>query len=240
MSWKERSAGLLCLIAVAAAAGCGAASDPGSGTPDLPPVQNDLGPGAYSSLVNDSFELLNEYWSREFAGRDVAYEPPAALVSYWNRSQDIGCEGQRAGWSNAQYCPPTDTISWDGNWVYGELYRQVGEASVAFLLGHEYGHLVQQRIGTINEFPLTIEAELNADCLAGAWLGAVDTEVIALSGVDFDSFDVTTLLLADTGGVPWTNPSAHGTASQRRRALLLGGRGGVEACLNRLEPGFSL
>ena len=169
--------------------GCATASDSGSGTPEPPPVQNDPGPAAYRSGVNKSFEPLNENWSREFAERDVAYELPVALVSYWNRSQDKGCGGQRTGWSNARYCTPTDTISWDGNWVYGELYRQVGDASVAFLLGHEYGHLVQQRIGTINEFPLTIEGELNADCLAGGWLGAVDREVMALSDVDFDSLD---------------------------------------------------
>jgi predicted metalloprotease len=213
--------------------------DSESGTPELSPIQNDSGPAAYRSVVSDSFELLNEYWSREFAERDVAYAPPKELVSYWNRGQDKGCGGQPAGRSNAQYCPPTNTISWDGNWVYGQLYRQVGDASVAFLLGHEYGHLVQQRIGTINEFALTIEGELNADCLAGAWLGAVDREVLPLSDVDFDELDLTALILADGGGVPWTNPSAHGTASQRRRALMLGGIGGFEACLNRLAPGFS-
>ena len=85
---------------------------------------------------------------------------------------------------------------------------------------------------------VTIEGELNADCLAGAWLGAVDREVIALSDFDFDSLDLTALLLADAGAVPWTNPSGHGTAGERRRALLLGG--GVGACLNRLSPGFSV
>ena len=238
MNGVKLAGGLLCVVAVLALGGCGAES--GSRTPELPAIQNDRGPGAYRALVQDSFDLLNEYWSRELADRDVGYEPPDALVSYWNPSQDTGCGGQRAGWNNAQYCPPTDAISWDGNWVYGQLYRQVGDASVAFLLGHEFGHLVQQRLGTINEFPLTIEGELNADCLAGAWLGAVDREVIALSDFDFDSLDLTALLLADAGGVPWTNPSAHGTAAERRRALLLGGRGGVGACLNRLSPGFSV
>ncbi len=94
---RKRTAGLLCLLAVAAVVGCGAVSGSGSGTPELPPVQNDRGPAAYSSVVNDSFELLNEYWSREFADRDVAYEPPAALVLYWKRSQDKGCDGHPGG-----------------------------------------------------------------------------------------------------------------------------------------------
>ena len=233
---------LLAVSAVLTMAGCGSEPDSpsGAGAPDLPTIQNDLGPDDYRSLVNDSFELLNEYWSREFADRNVDYEPPAALVSYWYRNQDKGCGGQPAGWGNAQYCELTDTISWDGNWVFSELYRQIGEASVAFLLAHEFAHLVQQRIGLINEFPLAIEVELNADCLAGAWLGAVDREVLPLSEVDFGALDLTSLILADASGVPWTDPSAHGTAAERRRAVVLGGTGGIEACLNRLKPGFTL
>ena len=242
MSGKWRLPAVLALVAILATAGCGSDPESGSGpdAPDLPAIQNDLGPEGYISVVDDSLDLLSEYWSREVAERDVEYEPPAALVSYWYRSQDKGCGGQRAGWGNAQYCQLTDTISWDGNWVFGDLYRQVGEASVAFLLAHEFAHLVQQRIGTINEFPLTIEVELNADCLAGAWLGAVDREVLPLSDVDLDALDLTSLILADAKVVPLTDPTAHCTAAERRRAVTLGGRGGIDACLNRLKPGFTL
>jgi predicted metalloprotease len=241
VSVKRRLPAVLALAAALFLAGCGLEPDSRSQTsaPDLPPIQNDLGPDGYTSVVHDSLRLLNEYWSRELADRNVEYEPPAALVSYWNRNQDKGCGGQPAGWSNAQYCQYTDTISWDGNWVYGDLYRQIGDASVAFLLAHEFAHLVQQRTGSINEFPLTIEVELNADCLAGAWLGAVDREVLPLSDVDFDALDLTSLILADAKGVPWTDPTAHGTAAERRRAVTLGGTGGIDACLNRLKPGFT-
>jgi predicted metalloprotease len=137
------------------------------------------------------------------------------------------------------YCPPSDTISWDGNWLQGDLYRNVGDAAVAFLLAHEYGHLVQQRLGIINNFPLTIEGELNADCLAGAWLGDVNSNVRRLSNVDFDGLDLGVLIVADPRGVLWRNPTSHGTAAERRRALLLGGRGSSQSCLNRLGPGFS-
>lgn len=86
---------------------------------------------------------------------------------------------------------------------------------------------------------MTIEVELNADCLAGAWLGAVDGEVLTLSDTDFQALDLTSLILADARGVPWTDPSAHGTAAQRRKAVVLGGSGGIDACLKRLKPGFT-
>lgn len=251
MSGKRKLPVVLALAAALITSGCGL--DPNSRSkpdvpdlprsqpdvPDLPPIQHDLGPDGYRSVVHDSLELLNEYWAQEFAERNVNYEPPAALVSYWYRSQDKGCGGQHAGWDNAQYCQHTDTISWDGNWVLGTLYRQVGDASVAFLLAHEFAHAVQHRIESINEFPLTIEVELNADCLAGAWLGAVEREVLPLSDTDFQALDLTSLILADARGVPWTDPSAHGTAAQRRKAVVLGGSGGIDACLKRLKPGFT-
>jgi hypothetical protein len=64
--------------------------------------------------------------------------------------------------------------------------------------------------------------------------------VLPLGDVDFEALDITSLILADASGVPWTDPSAHGTAAERRRAVMLGGTGGIDACLNRLEPGFTL
>lgn len=229
----------MALTLVAIFSGCGMAAGLREDAADLPEVQNNWGPRGYKSLVNRSLRLMNEYWRKDLADRDVGYAPPEALVSYWNRRQDPRCAGERGGWENAMYCPASDTISWDGNWLWGDLYRNVGDAAVAFLLAHEYGHLVQQRLGIVNKFPLTIEGELNADCLAGAWLGDVDSNVQRLSTVDFDALDLGVLIVADPRGVPWQNPTAHGTASERRRALLLGGRGGSQSCLNRLGPGFS-
>lgn len=237
-------------VAVAlAVAGCGDAGpersepEPESAAvaePTLPAIEKDAGPAAYRDLLDRTFTLLAGYWDNQLP--DLGAEPgaPKRLVSYWNRSEDPGCGGHPAGARNAQYCARTETIAWDGNWVYGRLHRSFGDAAVGFLLAHEYGHFVQDRLGIDREFPLTIEAELSADCLAGAWLGAMDRKVERFDRVDYGALAAGLLNVADPRGVPWVDPSAHGRANQRSRAVIVGARDGHRACLRRLGPGFSL
>jgi len=221
-------------------AGCSATDlNSGTGAPPLPAIQHDVGPAAYRAVVRESLEMLNEYWNEQAGRSGETIEPPKALVSYWTRRQDRGCGGYPTGWQNAQYCSISKTISWDGNWLYGVLYRRLGEAAVAFLLAHEYGHLVQDQLGIQNRFRETIEAELNADCLAGAWFGAVNDRVARLDHADYESLHDGMLEVGDPYGVPWNDPTAHGTAAQRGRALLFGARRGPDACLNQLGPGFT-
>ncbi len=238
---------ILLLLALAALAGCGVADSSGTGTgsasgsddPVLPAIENDEGPQAYRDLIDRTFMLLAGYWDNQLPDLGVKPRVPKRLVSYWNRAEDPGCGGRPAGARNAQYCARTETIAWDGNWVYGRLYRAFGDAAVSFLLAHEYAHFVQDRLRIDRRFPLTIEGELNADCLAGAWLGAMDRKVERFDSVDFDALAAGILNVADPRGVPWANPSAHGRANERRRALVLGARKGQRACLRQLGPGFS-
>lgn len=241
---KALGAALATLVS-AALVGCsgggadGTQGSEGGPAGELPTIQHNLGPREYRDLVDETLTLLQEYWSEELAAEGEESGPPAGLVSYWNRRQDKGCGGRPAGRANAQYCPRNDTISWDGNWLHGDLYRLAGEAAVAFLLAHEYGHLVQDRLGVGNDFRLTIEAELNADCLAGAWFGAVDEEVARLTDDDYLALYGGVLDVADPAGLPWQNPQAHGTADERGDALLFGGRKGPRACFRRYGPGFT-
>lgn len=233
-------------LLVLALAGCGEGSGgaeaqggEGKANGELPAIQHDLGPPGYRALVSESLTFLQEYWGEELAAEGEDPRPPGGLVSYWNRRQDKGCGGHPAGSANAQYCARNDTISWDGNWLHRGLYRPVGEAAVAFLLAHEYGHLVQDRLGVGRDFRATIEAELNADCLAGAWFGAVDEEVARLTDEDYAALYGGVLDVADPAGLPWQNPQAHGTANERGKALLFGGRKGPRACFRRYGPGFT-
>ena len=241
------AAGLALLGVAIVFAGCEAADDSGPSTTTaelaakdrLPPIQHDLGPRHYRRLVAGTLQLLAEYWGNQLPDLGAEPRPPKELISYWNRRQDVGCRGRPAGPANAQYCAATKTISWDGTWLYGDLYRHVGDAAVMFLLAHEYGHLVQDQLGVDRKFGLTIEAELNADCLAGAWLGTVNTKLARLRRADYESLYAGVLDVADPQGLPWQNPSAHGTAAERRRALNLGARRGQRTCLRRLGPGFT-
>ena len=236
----------LALSVIAIAAGCGGDDEGQSGSGDgrvsvdRPAVENHLGPAGYREAVDASLDLLVLYWQDKLAEEGADTSPPARLVSYWSHGQDVPCGGEKLGPANARYCGATDTISWDGRWIYGTLYRLGGEAAVAFLLAHEFGHLVQQRLRVDWDFATTIEAELNADCLAGAWLGAVDEEVASLTDEDFLALYGAVDDVADAPGTPWFDPTAHGNADQRGGALLFGGKHGPRACFHRYGPGSSL
>ncbi len=243
--------GLALLILVLAAAACagGTAEKAGSERAQaageridgeqLPPIQNDLGPRGYRRLVLGSFRLLNEFWNNQLPDLGAEPGPPSRLISYWSRRQDPGCGGRPVGVYNAQYCTGAERISWDGRWVYGDLYRRIGDVAVMFVLGHEYGHLVQDRLGIDREFPLTIESELNADCLAGAWLGHLNEKLVRFNRVDYAALRGGLFAVGDGRGVRWRNPQAHGRPGERRHAVEIGARNGQRACLQRLGPGFS-
>lgn len=227
-------------------AGCGSGETSSSSTttaksdaPDLPAIENDLGPRGYRNLLLGTFRLLDLYWGNQLPDVDADPTPPKRLVSYWNGREDPGCDGTPSGPNNAQYCSVDNSIAWDGRWMLGDFYDRVGDPAVMFVLAHEYGHLVQDRLGIFEKFDRTIEKELQADCLAGAWFGAVNAKFARLTRSDYRSLYTGVLDVSDPRGLPWQNPQAHGTARQRDFALDLGARKGFRTCLRVLHPGFT-
>jgi predicted metalloprotease len=203
----------------------------------LPPIENDLGPKPYRRTLADIFFLLDSYWSAAVPKLGGQYSPPGKLISYWNQATTPDCNGKPEERNNAEYCDEPDSIGWDGRWI-GGLYQQLGGPAVTFILAHEYGHLVQDRIGTFGTFPYQIEEELNADCLAGAFMGQVNANLYRLTRADYRSLYTSVLDVADPRGLPWQNPEAHGTAKQRAAALDFGAKRGALACVKKLKPGF--
>jgi predicted metalloprotease len=234
---------LLVLFGCLVLAGCG--TDAAESEPDpepgsvLPAVENVTGPPRYRELVDESFSRLGEFWKAQLAKDGVEIGYPKRLISYRGRSGDARCEGVKALPQNAFYCPANTTISWDANWVHGDLWRYAGAAAVAYLLAHEYGHFVQDKMGIQNKFAFTIEGELHADCLAGAWLGKMDRDVARLKRADIKGLYLGVLDVADPRGTPWVNPSAHGRAVERRQAIGTGFRRGLSGCMKVYPPGFS-
>ena len=58
----------------------------------------------------------------------------------------MSCGGQALPRNNAVYCSQGDFIAYDVNWSVA-AFRQVGDAFVFYLLGHEYAHGIQVRLG---------------------------------------------------------------------------------------------
>ena len=209
-------------------------------------------------VVNDpgfvkSVDILvaagHKFWSESFAatGSGIPYHTPE-FIAYDGKKGDAGpdCGGEPMGIENAAYCrvPGTETgkfgiIGWDESGLLYPLYTKLGDGSTAFIMAHEYAHLAQDRLRIIQKFPLTIEKELNADCLAGAQWTAYNS-----AGANFTKQDIQSIIdgitvVGDAPGTKWQDAHAHGLPEERQAAFFDGYDNGVEFCLKNYRPGFS-
>ena len=76
----------------------------------------------------------------------------------------------------------------------------------------------------------SIELELMADCMAGAWAQDVGTRGLLQAGDIDQTIQFTLQYLGDPPGVDPYNPQAHGTAEQRAAAIKGGYNEGFLAC----------
>jgi predicted metalloprotease len=135
------------------------------------------------------------------------------------------CAGQPSVPFNAFYCPPGDFLAWDEN-LMASGYSQIGDAWVYLIIAHEWAHAIQARL---DRSMVSVAAELQADCLAGAALqGAADAGDLVIEPGDSEELARTLAAVADD--YPWTKESDHGSAEERTAAFDTGVRGGVQAC----------
>ena len=119
-------------------------------------------------------------------------------------------------------------IAYDVRWSVG-AFRQIGDAFVFYLLGHEYAHAVQVRLGI--RYSFTIQQELQADCMAGAYLGdSVREKELTLAEGDLEEFREGLLAVGDDPDQPWFAEGSHGTAEQRTEAFFRGYEQSLDAC----------
>jgi predicted metalloprotease len=231
---RLRSAPFLALLAVLLTAGCLPVQEPrsGSGQPAAPKVTGsaDLGPEGTDTpeeFARDmqAAELVAEqYWSQRL-GAD--FQPVAEIIPY-EREGEVSCGGQPLPLNNAVYCSAGDFIAYDVNWAFA-AFQQLGDAFVYYLLGHEYAHAIQARLGIRKEF--TIEQELQADCMAGAYIG----DQVREKNLTMDDNDTQELAdgldaVGDDPDQPWFAPGSHGSPQQRFQSFANGYEESLEPC----------
>jgi predicted metalloprotease len=117
---------------------------------------------------------LYDYWS-DTMGTD--FQP--AQMRTFTGFVDTGC-GQATSQVGPFYCPPDQTIYLDTSFfeqvLEGQLGGPSGEFVEPYVLGHEYGHHIQNLLGTMSrgrtqQGPRSdaVRLELQADCYAGLW-----------------------------------------------------------------------
>ena len=187
---------------------------------------------------------LQAYWTGVFEGSGRTYTE-ADTQLFTGGVSTAGC-GNASSAVGPFYCPADDTVYVDLGF-FDELRTTYGAAggdfAEAYVLAHEYGHHVQDLLGTSERARASgdqtgpqgasTRLELQADCYAGVWTAsATDSGFITL-----DEGDVTEglsaaaavgddrLQEASTGRVEpesWT----HGSAEQRQRWFTTGLRSG--------------
>jgi uncharacterized protein len=216
---------LVGLVAAGLLAGCAtpvAASGPGDAPAGQPPVVS-------ASMRQDertAVATVDAYWRRNFrelSGRE--YRSPRVLGGYVGTGGPR-CAGQPSVPFNAFYCPAGDFLAWDVN-LMKRGYDQIGDAWVYLIIAHEWAHAVQARL---DRAQVSVAAELQADCLAGAALaGAGRDGLITFEPGDREELGRTLAAVADD--FPWTSERDHGDTRQRISAFSTGATGGEQTCV---------
>ncbi|WP_433158322.1 neutral zinc metallopeptidase [Kribbella sp. CA-247076] len=168
---------------------------------------------------------VDTFWRTHFTeltGRP--YQSPRVAGGYTGNNGP-SCAGQPSVPYNAFYCLPGDFLAWDDN-LMASGYSQIGDSWIYLIIAHEWGHAIQARLSADR---VSVAAELQADCLAGAALqGAADDGLIVFEPGDSEEIGQTLAAVADD--YPWTDESDHGNARERTAAFNAGTAGGVRAC----------
>ncbi|ANH39802.1 Putative neutral zinc metallopeptidase [Nocardioides dokdonensis FR1436] len=189
---------------------------------------------------------LFDFWG-DTLGAD--FRPEQALVTFSGDVQ-TGCGGASSA-VGPFYCPADETIYLDSGFFDEVLERQLGGPDggfvEAYVLAHEYGHHMQNVLGTMGRVRTqqgassdAVRLELQADCYAGMWArGATATEDSTGTALfsELSDEDVRLALEAaasvgddriqeKTSGQVDPESWTHGSAEQRQRWFRVGFDGG--------------
>ena len=204
---------------------------------------------------------LTAYWSETLAEQSDVTFAPEQKVETFTGGISTACGGASAD-VGPFYCPSDQTIYLDTTFFEDVLQGQLDGPSGAFVepyvLAHEYGHHIQNLLGTMGKVKTqqgprsdSVRLELQADCYAGMWARSATTTKDATGVVlitDLTREDVQQAIDAATavgddriqqqsgGGVDpdsWT----HGSSQDRVEWFTTGYRSGSLAACDTFAPG---
>lgn len=191
--------------------------------------------------------VLDDYWAQHVEG----YRAPQLTVVDGQTSTQCGTASNAVG---PFYCPPEEGVYLDP--TFFDIMRQqfgasAGELAQLYIVGHEWGHHIQNITGVMQEHPNNgtgpgsngVRMELQADCYAGAWLGDVSTLEDDKGNPYLEPITDTQLKDALNAALVvgddhiqqqsgFVNPESftHGSSEQRQYWFANGYKNGLEVC----------
>ncbi|HWV23661.1 MAG TPA: neutral zinc metallopeptidase [Thermomicrobiales bacterium] len=189
-----------------------------------------------SPYRTEMFRNLDLFWAQVFAAHGLDYHPPVDMIGVNVEPIETGCGIEDNIVEMAvYYCTIDETIYYDPDFR-DLLVNQIGEYAWQHVIGHEWGHHIQNLLGisTSRDPELlggqyTIEHELQADCLSGIF----DQDAYARGVIDSRDLQMAatiTGLAGDSTGTSWDDSSAHGSSDQRQQSYQLGFTDGFIGC----------
>jgi uncharacterized protein len=189
-------------------------------------------------IVCGATEDAQIYWQSalpEAFGRQ--YEPTQTVL--FSGGTQTGC-GSASSSMGPFYCPLDNLVYIDLEFMQqleNQLVGRTADLAEQYIVAHEYGHHVQNVLGTSTEVrqaqqndpsranQYSVALELQADCYAGAWVGARD--VLESEGELQEALDAAAGVGDDRiqeAGQGRTDPESwtHGSAEQRQTWFLRG------------------
>lgn len=183
---------------------------------------------------------LDAYWSGAFVGSSKTYRKPR--INFFNGGVRSGC-GSASSEAGPFYCPADSEIYIDLSF-FRELEQrfgaQGGPFARAYVIAHEYGHHVQNLLGTSRRVQAgvsgpasaSVRLELQADCYAGVWAKNASTTpgpsgrplIVDVTDTDVRAALDTAAHIGDDyiqtqlgGGRVNESQFTHGTSEQRQK-----------------------
>jgi hypothetical protein len=207
---------------------------------------------------------VNGYWADAFSRSGQTYRIPR-IVFFDNGVNTGGC-GSATSAAGPFYCPADSKVYIDLTF-FDELENrfgaQGGPFARAYVIAHEYGHHVQNLLGTNSRVRAgdsgptsgSVRLELQADCYAGVWANHAENVPTATGRpliTEVDQNDIRAALdtaqrIGDDyiqsnlgGGRVDQSQFTHGTSAQREKWYTVGYRSGDPAQCDTFARGVNL
>ena len=215
-------------------------------------TQGTTGPRSDDAAYQFSRKIVGsaeDVWTPILKARGIAFSP--ATITVYDNATQTGCgEGQSS--AGPFYCPTESHIYLDLSFFnqLADQFGAPGQFAQAYVIAHEYGHHIQNLVGTMDKEQAQLQGsgaagsegasvrlELQADCYAGVWAfhanrqfrileqGDVDGGLRAANSVGDDTLE------KHSQGYVVPDSFTHGTGEQRVRWFKHGlAHGNMDEC----------